>query len=257
MNNNLDDIIFKERNQEYGAYFLRTHSNKYLIISFLVSIIIAIIFVIFLLLDSISRQNSQYQVVPEIIYIENSNMININDLEKKEKKIIPPSKEKPKEKNEVNNQNFIITDSLQKDSIILVNKINQDIKNNTSTADSISAKQDSLIKKKINSKDIIYYNLDKLPYYFDGIKELRKFVASTIVYPQDAITKNISGTVVIQFNTTETGKIDSVIVNQAVFPALDNEAVRVIKLLPESILFRSDHKNVKIWYILSIKFSKF
>ena len=36
----LDDIVFKGRNQEYGAYYIRKKYNKYVLLAFMISFVI-------------------------------------------------------------------------------------------------------------------------------------------------------------------------------------------------------------------------
>jgi TonB family protein len=83
------------------------------------------------------------------------------------------------------------------------------------------------------------------PEYPGGLNELRKFIASNIQYPMDAIEKNLQGKVYVRFNVdNSSGKVDSVRVEKGIpsCPMCDDEAVRVVKMMPNFIPTDSDQK---------------
>jgi TonB family protein len=177
-------------------------------------------------------------------------MQNITEFEEI-KKYIPPKIEK--EINKESNKNFIIADSLTENKFIETEFENQ-YSDSLNQIDSLS--DISNIANENVENQTIYYYIDKDTGLPCDITALRSFIFENIIYPEVAIKENISGTVIIQFNATESGKVDSLIITQSINTALDNEVIRVIKILPEKILGTNYNKNLKIWYILPIKFSK-
>jgi len=71
-----------------------------------------------------------------------------------------------------------------------------------------------------------------MPTFPGGDAELMKFINSNIAYPEIAKENNIQGRVILRFCVTYKGAVDQVTVLKPVDPALDNEAIRVIKMLP-------------------------
>lgn len=65
-----------------------------------------------------------------------------------------------------------------------------------------------------------------------GNDALHEFVKSHMYYPPDVKAKGIHGTVTVRFTVLEDGKITCVSVTQGIDPALDAEAVRIIKSMP-------------------------
>ena len=79
----------------------------------------------------------------------------------------------------------------------------------------------------------IYSRAEQMPEYPGGQKAISNFVENNINYPQDAIDQNTEGTVNVSFVVDEKGKvIDPIITGKSAGAALDNEAVKVVKQMP-------------------------
>jgi protein TonB len=66
-----------------------------------------------------------------------------------------------------------------------------------------------------------------------GLPSLQRFLIRNLHYPDTATKANIQGTVVVGFLVTKEGNIEDIKVSSSVDPALDEEALRVIRLMPE------------------------
>ena len=76
-----------------------------------------------------------------------------------------------------------------------------------------------------------------------------------MVYPAEAFVNKIQGKVVVCFIVETDGSISDVKVAQSVHPALDAEAVRVVKTIPKKFSpGKKDGKAVKTTYNLPVKF---
>lgn len=73
--------------------------------------------------------------------------------------------------------------------------------------------------------------VDSWPQYRGGAVGVAKFVASNTKYPEAALKDSIQGTVVVSYLIQVDGSIGDVKVVKSVHPALDAEAVRVIRLM--------------------------
>lgn len=65
---------------------------------------------------------------------------------------------------------------------------------------------------------------------------------------------NIQGRVVVQFVVTKNGSIGEVKVLRSRDKDLDNEAVRVVKSLPNFIPGKMNGQPVNVWYTLPVTF---
>ena len=101
----------------------------------------------------------------------------------------------------------------------------------------------------------IFVVVEEMPTFPGGDTELMKFINSNIVYPEAAKEKNIQGRVILRFAVMATGKVDNVQVLKPVDPSLDEEAIRVVKSLPDWQPGRQGGKPVNVWYSVPITFA--
>lgn len=109
-----------------------------------------------------------------------------------------------------------------------------------------------LARRKV---EIAYRHVDQMPTFPGGEAALKEYIESHIQYPPKAIKKKVQGCVVVEFIVKATGKIEATKVVQSVDKELDEEAVRVVKSLPNFIPARKDGKAVQAWHTLSVTFT--
>ncbi len=100
----------------------------------------------------------------------------------------------------------------------------------------------------------IFIVVEKMPEYPGGMKALRRYIAKTTNYPAIARENDIQGTVYVKFVVTKTGKVDQVQISRGVDPLLDEEALRVVKSMPNFTPGRQGGKAVSVWYSVPIVF---
>ena len=86
------------------------------------------------------------------------------------------------------------------------------------------------------------------------IPSLLKWIANHIEYPQSALDNNIQGKVVLRFVVEKDGSIGDVIVARKVDPALDKEAIRVLKSMPKWTPGKQRGKPVRSYFTLPVAF---
>ena len=87
-----------------------------------------------------------------------------------------------------------------------------------------------------------------------GEKKLWEFLRKNVKYPEKAQYDNASGTVRVQFVVKENGKLTHVKVTESVHPALDAEAIRVVKAMPRWIPAKLNGKAVRVKFWIPITF---
>jgi TonB family protein len=70
-------------------------------------------------------------------------------------------------------------------------------------------------------------------YFPGGEKRLLQFVSNNLRYPAGALGGRISGRVIVRFVIDTTGKIKDSEILRHVYPDLDEEAIRIVKLMPK------------------------
>ena len=71
----------------------------------------------------------------------------------------------------------------------------------------------------------------KLPTYQGGSLALKKFIASNLKYPEEALKNNIQGTVFIHYDVNDNGDVINTSVVKGLGYGCDEEGLRIVKLL--------------------------
>lgn len=96
--------------------------------------------------------------------------------------------------------------------------------------------------------------VDQLPSFPGGIDEMNKFIRNNLRYPVTAQEAGIQGQILVSFIVKSTGEISNISIIEKVNPALDKEAVRVIKSMPKWIPAKLNGKEVDASYAIPIIF---
>jgi protein TonB len=110
-------------------------------------------------------------------------------------------------------------------------------------------------KSETGMTDGAYQKVDVMPEFPGGDIALLKFIADNTVYPKEAKEKGIQGKVITRFMVKKDGSVSDVSVVQGVNSALDNEAVRVVKTLPNFTPGKLNGKTVPVWFMVPITFA--
>ena len=95
-----------------------------------------------------------------------------------------------------------------------------------------------------------------MPEYPGGMSALFGFIAENVKYPEEAKNANQTGRVLCAFTITKKGKVTDVRVAQSSkYKCLDDEAVRVIKMLPDWKPGTVKGKPVDVAFTIPVKFS--
>lgn len=113
--------------------------------------------------------------------------------------------------------------------------------------------QKTVVSKK-NPMEPVLETCEQLPQLGTDNAELIKFLIENLQYPQDAIKNKIQGRVLVQFIVDKEGNINDPSILQGVYPSLDAEALRVVKLMPRWTPGYQDGQPVNVQYALPIVF---
>ncbi len=69
------------------------------------------------------------------------------------------------------------------------------------------------------------------PQYPGGNKMLRKFIDTSLKYPEEALKHKVEGVVHVNYTVTDTGKVEDIKVTHGIGYGCDEEAIRVISML--------------------------
>ncbi len=103
-------------------------------------------------------------------------------------------------------------------------------------------------------KGDVYTVVEEMPEYPGGESEMHKFIASNLKYPAEAQKDKAEGRVVVRFIVKSTGEIADVVTVRKTNALLDEEAIRVIKAMPDWTPGKQDGKAVDVYFTLPVVF---
>lgn len=100
----------------------------------------------------------------------------------------------------------------------------------------------------------VFVIVDEMPDYPGGENERNRFLATNIVYPEQATKYGIQGTVNVQFIIDTEGYVTNVKVLRGIGGGCDEESVRVVKLMPKWKPGKQNGKSVNVLFNMTITF---
>ena len=100
----------------------------------------------------------------------------------------------------------------------------------------------------------IFTIVEESPSFPDGEEGRRKFLMDNVKYPDLARDNNIQGTVYVAFVVEPDGSISNIQILKSIGAGCDEEAIRVVKLMPKWTPGRQRGKNVRVKISMPIKF---
>ena len=267
------DIVFEGKNKEFGAYTLRAGSvSRHNKAAAIVLIALAIILVLLILtMKGIFSKADEEQLVSateqEIVSYEAEE----EEIEEEEKFEIPDEPEEVIAPEEVVNEQRITDllivqdDDFQKDKEVknqdemMQNEAQAgaiDITEGTNDLNKVQVKEQVIAETKPVEEDKVYNiaMVEQKPEFAGGEAAMYKWLSDHINYPAAAAEDGVQGRVVVEFEVSKTGTIEKVRVIRGRHPALDKEALRVVKAMPKWNPGRNNGQPVKVTYTLPVTF---
>ncbi len=101
----------------------------------------------------------------------------------------------------------------------------------------------------------IFLVVENMPEFPGGESSMYKFIGNNIEYPRMAKESGISGRVFVTFVVERNGSVTDVQVLRGIGGGCDEEAVRVIKMMPKWNPGKQRGKPVRVQYRMPIKFT--
>ncbi|MDO9256649.1 MAG: TonB family protein [Bacteroidales bacterium] len=247
----MDEIIFEKRNKIYGAYILRKMYNKQVNKALLFSVGILIAGLAYPLASS-------YKALEQGRYLINvydpTNLTTVTPPE--DPKQLPSL---PLVKEPLARPRFIIPEVTNEVVIEETGLPNQDEFTNT-TNEPVDIKYEQLAEKQPDIipvpevKQETFIDVQEMPSYLGGDTERRRFLADNIKYPQQASELGIQGTVYLQFVVDSKGNITESKILRGIGGGCEEEALRVVKMMPQWHPGRQNGKSVRVLYTMPVSF---
>lgn len=228
--NNLDEVVFANRNKAYGAYQIRKQYNDTVTRSvFIVLTAFVVIFIIGLLTNHGKPIKMSKPIEDIVNWVETEMEIPVLD--------IPLQQSVPSINSASSNESYEITT----DKKVVQNKVNT-IAAATYSSNSLTSKilgngfnplsgLPGNITSTANSSTIQIE--ENMPVFNNGEGELMAYLQNNISYPDRAKSAQVTGRVVVAFDVDVNGNVANIEVEQGIGFGCDEEAVRVVESMPK------------------------
>ena len=97
----------------------------------------------------------------------------------------------------------------------------------------LTAMSNAMAQQEVALEEKVYEVVEEMPSFPGGQGAMFEFIANNIQYPIVAEENGVQGRVLVSFVIKKDGSLSNVRVVKSVDPALDKEAVRLIKSMPK------------------------
>lgn len=254
------NLIFEGKNQAYGAYIHRYNSTKRHFYALLLACAIILIIVT---APSLIRQILPKRIEKELS-IRTLSEINLEKPKENDilKEIPPPppviarntikftppvikpdelvnEEDEPKMQKEVIKQTAAI-------GTVDFDKGTDDV-----TAPIAKTEENARITEETDAPFVI---VEQMPQFPGGEKQMIKFIQDNLRYPVIAQEMGVSGTVIINFVVDREGKITNIKVTRSIGSGCDEEAIRVLNIMPRWSPGKQGGRTVRVSYTLPFRF---
>jgi len=246
----LDEIIFEQRNKDYGAYYIRKKYNRYLsrALAFAVLAILLATIIPFFIFKEAHSVNIDKNVGAEF-----ANM-------KAPTKDDAPPPPPPPPPAAIEQKVKFTAPKVTTDSVEDTRMLNQDDLNQSSTNTApVEATEEIVVddsqNKVIEQAAPILTIVELMPSFDGGEEALYKWLGENIKYPQVAKETGIQGTVIVTFVVEKDGVITGAQVLKDIGGGCGEEAIRVVKAMPKWKSGKQNGVAVRVQFNLPIRFT--
>jgi protein TonB len=245
-----DDIVFENRNKEYGAYQLRKKYNRVVLFATFVGVMVLATAIIVPYIRASNQAHQKMRDANEVI----AEMA--NDLQKEEAPPPPPPPPPPPSEQQavVKYVAPVVVDSVkvedQKNLLISDEQVSSTV--NKEVVEVVEQKQEEVQTEKEEQQ--VFVVVEEMPEFPGGETALRAFIGKAIVYPTVAQENGIQGKVFVTFVVNKDGSVSNAKIARGVDASLDAEALRVVSTLPKWKPGKQRGVPVRVSYTVPISF---
>ncbi len=246
-----DDIVFEDRNKEYGAYRLRKKYNRNVLIALLIGTIILGTAVITPYLNAKAAENRTKRQERQV-------EIKMENLDQPVDAVAPPPPPPPPPQDVAQQAKYVppvVVDSVKPEEVVQLMTADQA---QVEVQDEEVVEIVEVVKEEVEEDDPEaepFVVVEEMPMFPGGEVELLKWIMEHTQYPEVAKENNIQGKVIVRFCVTSKGTVDRVSILKGVDTELDKEAIRVVQQLPAFKPGKQGGKPVPVWYMVPINFT--
>ena len=229
------DLVFEEKNKEYGAYQLRKENSNTSIKAFGIAITILLSCLGIFTLSSFLSVNNVENIEPDL-----SIKVDLAHIENPKPNIIQPKSELPKSTKIFSKETILINPIITKPTEVLENLATNAaigiISNKVPTTNTVAtgtntgiSENITIVKPAVNNEILSVKSLDKQPSFPNGMDKFYSYVGNNFKTPEINDEKTV--TVKVFFVVEKDGSMSNISVTDDPGYGLAAEAIRVLKTL--------------------------
>lgn len=251
-NKSWDDIIFEGRNKEYGAYVVRQ--------GYAVNMATALISTLILVAGILSYSSivsffsgeagAAQPPLRKLVYTELSAPPPID-----KPKPPPPQIQLPRLQKVIKFVPPKVVKEQIQEEVPTIEEIKQNDVAATAIEGPVEVTFDEPVEEVIvEDENELFTVVEQNPEFEGGYNAMMEFVKAHMKYPTNARRLQIEGTVYVGFIVGKDGTIRDVSVLRGIMTECDNEAIRVVKMMPKWKPGKQNGRNVNVRFTLPLKF---
>ena len=271
ISNEWSDMMFENRNKEYGAYVLRRQTGRRNVISMIaVLLLFAAVMVFMIAKNAYEAYQKEHAVMDQV-----TELSALTQQKKKEAKVerkeIPVRQEQQQVVEKVKSSVKFTAPVIKKDDEVKPEdelKSQDEIMNSKVAVGALNVVGNDENGEVLKAKEVIatepvkpkeeenkvFDVVEQMPSYPGGMGALMQYLSSNIKYPVIAEENGIQGRVICTFVVERDGSITDVRIAKSVDPSLDKEAMRVVSKMPRWIPGKQNGSAVRVKYTLPVTF---
>ena len=270
IDNRWSDIMFENRNKEYGAYVLRRQTTARNIKSIIaVLIIFALVMAYMIAMNAYNEYQKAHMAQTQVTELtalaetKKEAKVERKEIVKQEKveQVVEKVKSSIKFTAPVIKKDDEVRpeDEMKSQDEIMNSKVAVGFANvigNDESGEVLKAKE-ALVTEPVKPKEEenkVFDVVEQMPSFPGGMAALMAYLQKSIKYPPVAEENGIQGRVVCTFVVERDGSVTDVRVAKSVDPSLDKEAVRVVSAMPKWIPGKQNGQSVRVKYTLPVTF---
>ena len=271
ISNEWSDMMFENRNKEYGAYVLRRQTGRRNVISMIaVLLLFAAVMIFMIAKNAYEAYQKEHAVMDQV-----TELSALTQQKKKEAKVerkeIPVKQEQQQVVEKVKSSVKFTAPVIKKDDEVKPEdelKSQDEIMNSKVAVGALNVVGNDESGEVLKAKEVIatepvkpkeeenkvFDVVEQMPSYPGGMGALMQYLSSHIKYPVIAEENGIQGRVICTFVVERDGSITDVKIAKSVDPSLDKEAMRVVSSMPKWIPGKQNGSAVRVKYTLPVTF---
>ena len=268
------DIVFADKNQEFGAYVMRRESDKRHNRAFIMLLICLVCLIgIIIAWSKYSDYRAEKAAIEAKMQAEKMLAAQLEQMDQEE-----PEPEEPEEQKveiEIPEVPEEVLATVQVTQIAIVDDVKNEVmemeeqlEDNTARgvvnqegsddADKFKAVQEAVVVKEPEpvkpKEEEIFQAVEQQAEFPGGTQALMKWLSNNIRYPEAAQQNDVQGRVIVKFVVEKDGSVSQAQILKGVDKDLDKEALRVVNKMPKWQAGKNNGVAVRSYFTLPVQF---